>query len=168
MVQCSLQIWGERPQSPCSLVTRPNTDCWIYGLYDLVTPEGHHKVLSFYCMLSLDQLVQDRKRVSATCWGSKKWWAQPTQHEYLPECGVCPVQQFPDTSAQHLRQNEINQKTPNVCGWSFLGMFKTVDNTNSQALFILSITERQGDPFRPFLFATILLLPTQKSAHFVF
>lgn len=104
-------------------------------------------------MFSLDSFIAEQ--------GCQQHPGPARNHELSPhsknihQCGVCPVNPFPDTSAQHLRQKEINQKTHEVCGWSFLGKFKTVDSSNSQALSTLSDIERHRDPFnsRPFLFA---------------
>lgn len=112
--------------------------------------EGHGRVLSFCCMLSLDSPTAEE--------GCQQHPGPARNDELSPhsknirQCGVCPVNPFPGTSAQHLRQKEINQKTHEVCGWSFLGKFKTVDSSNSQALSTLSDVERHRVPFnsRPF------------------
>lgn len=116
--------------------------------------EGHRRVLSFCCMLSLDSSTAEEGRQQHP--GPARNDELSPHSKNIHQCSVCPVNPFPDTSAQHLRQKEINQKTHEVCGWSFLGKFKTVDSSNSQALSILSDIERHRVPFnsRPFLFTT--------------
>lgn len=71
--------------------------CWTCRLYNLVAQEGHRRVLSFCCMLSLDSSMAEE--------GCQQHPGAARNDELSPhsknirECGVCPVNPFPDTSA---------------------------------------------------------------------